>query len=43
VSPIYNQYSVTADGKRFLFGEPINQGAEQITVVLNWPAAGLKR
>ena len=43
VSPIYNQYSVTADGTRFLFGEPINQGSEQIAVVLNWPAAGLKR
>jgi Tol biopolymer transport system component/tRNA A-37 threonylcarbamoyl transferase component Bud32 len=42
VSAIFSQYTVTADGKRFLFGEPINQGAEQITVVLNW-AAGLKR
>jgi hypothetical protein len=41
--PGLNQYSVTGDGKKFLFEEPItNGGAEQITVVLNW-AAGLKR
>jgi len=33
---------MTGDGKKFLFGEPINEGAEQITIVLNW-AAGLKR
>jgi Tol biopolymer transport system component len=42
VSAIYSQYTATADGKRFLFGEPINKDSEQITVVLNW-ASGLKR
>ncbi len=42
VVPYLRQYSMTADGKNFLFGEPINEGAEQITIVLNW-AAGLKR
>ncbi len=36
-----SQYAVSKDGMRFLFGEPVNEGAEQITVVLNWPA-GLK-
>jgi hypothetical protein len=42
VNPQLRQYSMTADGKKFLFGEPINESAEQITIVLNW-AAGLKR
>ncbi len=41
--PGMNQYSVTGDGKKFLFEEPVtNEGAEQITVVLNW-AVGLRR
>ena len=42
VVPYLRQYSMTSDGKKFLFGEPINEGAEQITIVLNW-SAGLKR
>jgi len=42
VNPILGQYRVTADGKRFLLGEPVNEGPEQLTVVLNWDA-GLKR
>jgi Tol biopolymer transport system component/predicted Ser/Thr protein kinase len=41
-NPILGQYRVTADGKRFLFSEPVNEGPEQLTVVLNWDA-GLKR
>ena len=42
VEPQLRQYSMTGDGKKFLLGEPINESAEQITIVLNW-AAGLKR
>jgi eukaryotic-like serine/threonine-protein kinase len=42
VDPQFRQYSMTVDGKKFLFGEPINETADQITIVLNW-AAGLKR
>jgi len=42
VESYLHQYSMRADGKKFLFGEPINEGAEQITIVLNW-ASGLKR
>jgi hypothetical protein len=40
--PHIHQYNVTGDGKKFIFGERMNQGVEQFTVVLNW-AAGLKR
>jgi Tol biopolymer transport system component len=36
------QYAVSGDGKRFLFGEPVETGNSPITVVLNWDA-GLKR
>ncbi len=42
VYPNIHQYNVTADGRKFIFGEPINEGAEQFTAVLNW-AAGLQR
>jgi Tol biopolymer transport system component len=42
VNPLLGQYRVTADGKKFLFCEPVNEGPEQLTVVLNWDA-GLKR
>ena len=31
---------MTADGNRFLFGIPVGGGAQdELTVVLNWPAA----
>jgi DNA-binding winged helix-turn-helix (wHTH) protein/Tol biopolymer transport system component len=36
------QYSVTGDGKRFIFAEPVEEGSKPFTVVLNW-TAGLKR
>jgi len=35
------QYGVTADGQRFILGEPL-ETETPITVVLNW-TAGLKR
>jgi Tol biopolymer transport system component len=40
-NPNLNQYTVSGDGKRFLFGAPVTQGRQEFTVVLNW-AAGLK-
>jgi len=40
--PTLNQYSVSGDGKRFLFEVPVYQGPEQFTVILNWQA-GLKK
>lgn len=42
VRPVDDQYCVTADGRRFLIGEPVGDAAKPITVVLNW-TAGLKR
>jgi Tol biopolymer transport system component len=42
VSPINSQYGVMADGKRFIFREPVGEANAPITVVLNW-TAGLKR
>ncbi len=39
VDPTLHQYNVTADGKKFIIGERINEGVEQFTVVLNWQAA----
>jgi len=36
------QYSVTGDGKRFIFAEPVEEGSKPFTVVLNW-TAGLMR
>jgi Tol biopolymer transport system component len=42
VNPVQGEYSVTADGKRFLLQDPVGQGVAPITVVLNW-TAGLKR
>ena len=41
VNPTIDQYGVTADGQRFIFGEPL-ETETPITVVLNW-TAGLKR
>ena len=41
VSPINSQYCVMADGKRFIFREPVGEANAPITVVLNW-VAGLK-
>jgi len=41
VSPTIDQYGVSADGQRFIFGEPL-ETETPITVVLNW-TAGLKR
>jgi len=37
-----SQYCVTADGKRFIFREPVGESMTPFTVVLNW-TAGLKR
>ena len=42
VNPIYSEYCVTADGKRFLFKDPVGENATPFTVVVNW-TAGLKR
>src|SRR5216684_5428148 len=42
VFPREDQYCVTADGRRFLIGEPVADAAKPTTVVLNW-TAGLKR
>ena len=42
VSPIMTEYCVTADGKRFLFQDPVGENATPFTVVVNW-TAGLKR
>jgi DNA-binding winged helix-turn-helix (wHTH) protein/Tol biopolymer transport system component len=35
-------YCVTGDGKRFIFGEPVEEDRKPLTVVQNW-TAGLKR
>ncbi len=42
VNLLQNQYCVTGDGMRFLFGEPVGEATNPVTVVLNW-TAGLKR
>ena len=36
------QYSVTGNGKRFIFAEPVEESSKPFNVVLNW-TAGLKR
>ncbi len=36
------EYCVTGDGKRFLFGEPVEEDSKPLTVVQNW-TAGLKQ
>jgi len=41
MNPIQSEYCVTADGKRFIFREPVGDSATPFTVVLNW-SAGLK-
>jgi hypothetical protein len=41
VDPAGNQYEVTGDGKRFLFGEAVGENKELVNVVPNW-TAGLK-
>jgi len=38
VDPTLDQFSVTHDGQRFLFGEPVEESRAAITVVVNWPA-----
>ena len=35
-NPFNDQYAVTADGKRFLILEPLEQAIKPMTVVLNW-------
>ena len=40
--PVNFEYSVTGDGKRFIFREPAGDSRAPIAVVLNWDA-GLKR
>jgi eukaryotic-like serine/threonine-protein kinase len=42
VSPKASEYCATADGKRFIFREPVGESTMPVTVVLNW-TAGLKR
>ena len=42
VDPRANQYEVTGDGKRFLYGEAVGENKDLVNVVLNWNAA-LKR
>jgi serine/threonine protein kinase len=42
VNPRQDQYCVTGDGARFLFGEPVGEATNPVTVVLNWTAE-LKR
>ena len=42
VSPINIEYCVTADGKRFLFRDPVGENAKPFTVVVNW-TAGLRQ
>jgi len=42
VVPVNVEYAVSADGKKFLLREPVDESNESIGVVLNW-AAGLKR
>jgi Tol biopolymer transport system component len=41
VNPVHSEYAVTADGKKFIFREPVGETTTPITVVLNW-SAGLK-
>jgi hypothetical protein len=38
VSPVWNQYDVTADGQRFLVIVPEGQQATRLTVLTNWPS-----
>jgi len=37
-----DQYCVSGDGAKFLFGEPLRESTNPFTVVLGW-TAGLKR
>jgi hypothetical protein len=38
-TPLWTQYQVSADGRRFLAIQPVAPGeAHQIHVILNWPA-----
>ena len=41
VNPVIDQYAVTGDGQRFVFGTPLGE-EEPITVMVNW-TAGVKR
>ena len=38
VSPVEDQYDVTADGQRFLVIVPEGQQASRLTVLTNWPS-----
>lgn len=38
VNALRQEYSVSADGKRFLLNAPLETTASPMTVVLNWPA-----
>ena len=42
VNEVAEQYSITGDGNKFLFAEPVERTSTPITVVLNW-TAGLKQ
>jgi Tol biopolymer transport system component len=35
VDPNHELYDVSGDGKRFVFGEPVSEGSQPVTVVLN--------
>ena len=36
-SGAFRQYDVSADGKRFLVAQPLEDSASPITVIVNWP------
>jgi len=42
LTPLWDQYAVTGDGRKFLVNEPVKAAVEQISVVIDWPA-GLPR
>ena len=41
VSPTFDQYRVTGDGQKFLILDPVDEGPQEFTVVLN-AASGLR-
>ena len=42
LSPVWDQYAMTADAQKFIAIEPVDEGPQPIHVVLNWNA-GVKR
>jgi hypothetical protein len=39
IDSIFRQYDVSADGKRFLLAQPLEESISvPITVIVNWPA-----